>query len=163
MIGVAATGEANQVTAEVFEPAFAQIGGRAGFVPRRAFQDMSLQVPPAGLNAQTPGLDRVREATLGDISGMAELEMEVSGIAREQNYRYADENPPGFLHCSVYEGPDGRIDGDMISSGCAMNMLRPCVARSEQEAAALILRELDLYPGRAPMFLIPVGRENLVR
>ena len=33
----------------------------------------------------------------------------------------------------------------MISSGCAMNMLGPCVARSEQEAAALILRELDLY------------------
>jgi len=78
---------------------------------------------------------------------MAELEMEVSGITREQDYRYAIENPPDFLHCAVYEGPSGRIDGYMISSGCAVNMLGPCLAQSEQEAAALILRELDLYRG----------------
>ncbi len=51
----------------------------------------------------------------------------------------------------------------MISSGCAMKMLGPCLAQSEQEAAALILRELDLYRGRTPVFLIPVDCHNLVR
>jgi len=51
----------------------------------------------------------------------------------------------------------------MISSGCAMNMLGPCLVQSEQEAAALILRELDLYRGRTPVFLIPVDCQNLVR
>ena len=136
---------------------------RAGFVPRCAFQDMFLQVPRAGVGEQTPGLDRVRDATLDDVSGMAELEMEVSGISREQDYRYAIKNPAGFFHCSVYEGSAGRLYGYMISSGCAMNMLGPCVARSEEAAAALILRELDFYRGRTPVFLIPVERENLVR
>jgi GNAT superfamily N-acetyltransferase len=136
---------------------------RAGFVPRCAFQDMFLQVPHTGMNSQTPGLDRVREATLDDIRGMAELEMEVSGIAREQDYRYAIENPSGFFHCAIYEGSGGRIDGYMISSGCALNLLGPCVARSEHEAAALIVRELDLYRGRSPVFLIPVECHNLVR
>jgi len=80
-----------------------------------------------------------------------------------ENHRYAIQNPPGFLHCAVYEGAGGRIDGCMISSGCAMKMLGPCLAQSEQEAAALILRELDLYRGRTPVFLIPVDCHNLVR
>jgi len=80
-----------------------------------------------------------------------------------ENHRYAIENPPGFLHCAVYEGAGGRIDGYMISSGCATNMLGPCLAQSEQEAAVLILRELDLYRGRTPVFVIPVDCHNLVR
>jgi len=80
-----------------------------------------------------------------------------------ENHRYAIQNPPGFLHCAVYEGAGGRIDGCMISSGYAMKMLGPCLAQSEQEAAALILRELDLYRGRTPVFLIPVDCHNLVR
>ena len=80
-----------------------------------------------------------------------------------ENHCYAIENPPAFLHCAVYEGGGGRIDGYMISSGRAMNMLGPCLAQSEQEAAVLILRELDLYRGRTPVFLIPVDCHNLVR
>jgi hypothetical protein len=43
-----------------------------------------------------------------------------------------------------------------------MNMLGPCVARSEQEAAALILSELEWHRGRAPVFLVPVDRPALV-
>jgi len=136
---------------------------RAGFVPRWAFQDMFLQVPPDGISSKPPGLDRVRDMTLNDIGGMAELEMEVSGITREQDYRYAIENPSGLLHSTVYEGPGGRIDGYMISSGSALNNLGPCVARSEQEAAALIVHELDHYRGRSPVFLVPVECHNLVR
>ena len=80
-----------------------------------------------------------------------------------ENHCYAIENPPGFLHCAVYEGGGGRIDGYMISSGREMNMLGPCLAQSEQEAAVLILRELDLHRGRTPVFLIPVDCHNLVR
>jgi GNAT superfamily N-acetyltransferase len=136
---------------------------RAGFVPRWAFQDMFLQVPRDGIRSKLPGLNRVRDMTFNDIDGLAELEMEVSGITREQDYHYAVENPSGLLHSTVYEGPGGRIDGYMISSGCAMNLLGPCVARSEQEAAALIVRELDHYRGRSPVFLVPVECHNLVR
>lgn len=136
---------------------------RAGFVPRRLFQDMWLEVPAGGLNAPVPGRDRVREATLADVAAMAELECAVSGITREQDYRFCIENTQGFWHTAVYENAGGGVDGFIISCGHpAFNMLGPCVARSEQEAAALILRELDLYPRRAPVFLVPPDCPGLV-
>jgi GNAT superfamily N-acetyltransferase len=137
---------------------------RHGFVPRCAFQDMFLQVPSEGMRHSVPGADRVRDATPADVPLMAALEMEVSGISREEDYRYCIANSAGFWHVAVYENARGGIDGWMISSAHpAMNMLGPCVARSEAEAAALILRELDRHRGRAPVFLIPVERERLVR
>jgi len=137
---------------------------QAGFVPRHAYQDMSLNVPETGFQASAPGAERVRDATLADVAGMEALEWEVSGITREPDYRYCIENRLGFWHSSVYEGPDGRIDGFLISSlHRGMNMLGPGVARGESEAAALIFRELDVHRGRSPVFLVPVERGGLVR
>lgn len=137
---------------------------RDGFVPRRLFQDMCVHVPAGGMKIPAPGRDHVREATLADVAAMAALELEVSGITREQDYRFCIENAQGFWHTAVYENGRGKVDGFMISCGHpALNMLGPCVARSEQEAAALILRELDLYPGRAPVFLVPADCAGLVR
>ena len=46
---------------------------RAGFVPRSAFQDMYLKIPPSGLSFDPPGLDNVRAATLDDVPAMLEL------------------------------------------------------------------------------------------
>jgi GNAT superfamily N-acetyltransferase len=136
----------------------------AGFVPRWAFQDMFLQVPQSGMVARLAGADHVRDATPADIPSMAALEMDVSGISREQDYDYFIRNDAGFWHASVYENAPGSIDGFMISCGhSAMNMLGPCVARGDDEAAALIVRELDRHPGRTPVFLIPVERAHLVR
>ena len=90
--------------------------------------------------------------------------MELSGIEREQDYRYCIQNQLGFWHVSVYENAQRLVDGFLISCGHpAMNMLGPGVSRSESEAAALILRELDYYRGRSPVFLIPVERGALVR
>ena len=137
---------------------------RAGFVPRCAFQDMYVRVPEEGLKVAQPDAGRVRDATFADVAAMAALELEVSGITREQDYRFCIENALGCWHVAVYEGDRGRIDGFMISCGHpAFNMVGPCVARSEREAAALILAELDHYRGRAPLFLIPVERAGLVR
>jgi GNAT superfamily N-acetyltransferase len=136
---------------------------RAGFVPRHAYQDMVLAVPPQGLSHSAVGTDRVRAATLADIPALAALEMEVSGISREEDYRYCIANQLGFWHVVVYENPRGDVDGFLVSSGHpAMTMLGPCVARSEVEAAALILRGLDLHRGRSPVFLVPVDRPRLV-
>lgn len=137
---------------------------RRGFVPRLAYQDMTIKVPELGMNVPAPGLDRVREATFEDVAAMAGLEMEVSGITREEDYRYTIKNDLGFWHTAVYENAEGKIDGYMISSGhSAFNALGPCVARSEDVVAALILRELDRYKGRSPLFLIPVECTKLVR
>ena len=137
---------------------------RAGFVPRSSYQDMVVHVPETGLDVPTPGLDRVRDALPADVSAMAALELAVSGISREPDYRYCIGNERGFWHSSVLESRSGDLDGFMISSGHpAMNALGPCIARTEEAAAALILRELDLYRGRTPLCLIPMEKDALVR
>lgn len=137
---------------------------RAGFVPRQVFQDMFLPVPPTGLECVSSHEQRVRPATLDDVAALAALEMEVSGITREEDYTYCIRNESGFWHTAVYENSGGSVDGFMISCAHpAMNMLGPCLARSETEAAALIRRELDVHRGRSPVFLIPADRSDLVR
>ncbi len=138
---------------------------RAGFVPRCAYQDMLIQVPQGGLNSSPPpGVDHVRAACAADVAGMAALEMKVSGITREPDYRHCIDNQLGFWHVSVYEDPHGQIEGWIISCGHpAFNMLGPCVAGSEEEAAALIYCELNHHRGRSPVFLVPVERGRMVR
>lgn len=136
----------------------------AGFVPRFGLQDMMLQVPSEGLKAKVPDQKHVREAKLEDVAGMAALERSVSGITREEDYRYCIENELGFWHVSVYENEQGGIEGFAISSGHdAMNMIGPLVARSAREAEALLLTELDRYRGRTPIFLLPMKESDLVQ
>ncbi len=137
---------------------------KAGFVPRHSFQDMITQVPDGGIQRSTPGDDRVRDATLNDVAEMAALEMQVSGITRKIDYQYCIENRRGYWHVSVIESPTGDLDGFIISCGHqAMNMIGPCIARTDDDAASLILRELNQHPGRMPVCLIPMEREKLVR
>jgi GNAT superfamily N-acetyltransferase len=137
---------------------------RAGFVPRCAFQDMTIRVPAEGMNASVAGVDRVRPATPADVPALAALEMHVSGISREEDYRYCIANELGFWHAAIFENARGGIDGFIISSAHpALTMLGPCVALSEEAAAALILRELEQHRGRSPVFLVPVERARLVR
>lgn len=137
---------------------------RAGFVPRHAFQDMVVRVPETGMGRAVEGLERVRDARFEDAPAMAALELEVSGITREPDCRYTIENRLGFWRTSVFENARGGIDGWLISSGHpALNILGPCVARSESEAAALILSGLDHHRGRSPLVVVPMECASLVR
>lgn len=136
---------------------------KAGFVPRYAYQDMFLQVPESGVNLEAPGFECVRDGKLDDVESMVAVEMHVSQINREKDFRYFLENEDGFWHTSIYEH-EGRVDGFAVSCGhSAMNMVGPCVTRTQQQAAALILNELNHHPGRAPVFLVPVECDQLVR
>jgi GNAT superfamily N-acetyltransferase len=137
---------------------------RAGFVPRQAYQDMYLAVPKNGLNKMVAGLDMVRPATLADVPLMAELEMAVSGIRRDGDYRHFIENPEGIWHVSVFESAPRRLEGFLVSCahpGC--NMIGPGVMREDEVTAALLLTELNQHHGRTPVFLLPVDRNALVR
>src|SRR3954452_5693189 len=73
---------------------------RAGFVPRAAFQDMMIAVPSEGLgqgiSQSFPGAERVRPARPDDASAMADLEMRLSHIRREKDYRHFVQNPEGI-------------------------------------------------------------------
>jgi len=137
---------------------------KAGFVPRCAYQDMAIDVPAAGFLPGGAGGKRVRDATPADVPGMAALEMDVSGVTREPDYRYCIENTLGFWHTSIYENAHGEIEGFLISSRhAAVNMLGPGVCRTDDQAIALIGRELDVNRGRSPVVLVPVERTKIVR
>ena len=137
---------------------------RAGFVPRQIFQDILFAVPKEGLTHTTPDLARVRPATPDGIPAMIALEDQVSHIRREKDYRYFIENRTGIWHTSVLEDDRGGVRGFLCSvahPGC--NMLGPGVMRTEEDAAALILAELNHHRGRGPVFLIPADRPKLVQ
>ncbi len=138
---------------------------RAGFVPYVTYQDMVIPFPDAGLGAGAGGQgeDRVREALPDDIESMGALEMEVSGIRREIDYRYAIDNPRGVLNAMVYEDSQNRIGGFMISiRHAALNMLGPCVARNEEVALALINRAGERFRGTWALCVIPMDKRTIV-
>jgi GNAT superfamily N-acetyltransferase len=138
---------------------------KAGFVPRMSFQDMYIAVPNDGFSQQPPGIERVRPATLEDVPAMAEIEMEISHIRREKDYRFMIENEHRVWHVSVVDNGNGGVDGFLASiNHPASNMLGPGVARTQEHAAALIAAELhEHHRGRSPVFLIPVECDRLVR
>jgi GNAT superfamily N-acetyltransferase len=137
---------------------------RAGFVPRHAYQDMYLAVPERGLDVTVPQLDQVRPATLDDVPAMADVELAVSGIRRDTDYRHFIESPDGIWHVSVFESVRGQLEGFLVSCGhSGVNMIGPGVMREDNVCAALLLAELDQHHGRTPVFLLPVERNELVR
>lgn len=137
---------------------------RSGFVPRCAYHDMVLPggddrlpgVPPAGE-------DRVRDAVMEDVSRMADLEMDVSGICREIDYRYAIENPRGVLHAAVYENDQHGIDGFVFSiRHPALSMMGPGVARSEEIAIALVAKQWERFRQSGVLLLAPMEKRKMV-
>ena len=137
---------------------------RAGFIPRVTYHDMVINVPDEGIgDVKVSGEENVRDAVISDIGAMGDIEMEVSGIKREIDYRYAIENPRGALHASIYENDQKNIEGFMISvKHPALNMLGPCVARTEEVAIALIRREIERFKGTWVLFSIPMEKRKMV-
>ena len=94
----------------------------------------------------------------------SELEWELAGIRREQDYRYIVENRRGIWHTSVIESAAGKIDGFLVSvRHAASNMLGPGVMRTEADAAAVILAELNHNRGRSPVLVVPAAYGGLVK
>jgi hypothetical protein len=125
---------------------------------------MTVKVPEEGLRFRCDGLDRVREARAGDVDAMEELEWEMAGIRRKDDYLYFLENRRAIWHTSVIENRSGGIDGFIVSvNHPASNMLGPGVMRTEADAAALVLGELNHHRGRSPVWLAPAACGNLVR
>jgi len=137
---------------------------RGGFVPRYAYQDMLMRVPESGLGVEIPDAGRIRPATPDDVPAMIDLEMEVSGICREKDYRYFLANQIGIWQSLVYQGPAGGIDAFMFSfKHPGLSMVGPGVARAWRQAASLVLAALDRYRGGAALFLVPVECHEMVQ
>jgi GNAT superfamily N-acetyltransferase len=137
---------------------------RAGFVPQVVFQDLILPVPPDGLPQRAAGDPKVREAVAADVPAMDRLETELVGISRQQDYGYFLENRDGLWHVSVCPDDRGGLDGFLASlSHPGFTMLGPGLARTAQQAASLLLAELDRCRGRTPLFLVPAQCSALVQ
>ncbi len=137
---------------------------QAGFIPHFIYQDILLTVPENGIKDDIPGLKNVRPATLGDVPGMVNLELEISGIQRGGDYAYFIENRDGLWHVSVWEGNNGEINGFLAScSGHGFNMLGPGVSRDQEQATALILQEANQNKGKTILFIIPAESSRLVK
>lgn len=137
---------------------------RRGFVPRAVYQDMYVPALPEGARHVVPLVERVRPATLEDVDRIVDLEWSVSHIRREGDYRHFIANPDGIWHVSVIEDGPGRLGGVLAS--CvhpACNMLGPGVARTAEQAGALIAAELNYHAGRTPVFLVPADCTPLVQ
>lgn len=138
---------------------------RLGFVPHTIYQDVCFTVPPNGLAHPAPAqAARVRQ--IQDMSmakRLAELEMELQGVSREQDFKLFLENCVGTWRVWTLEN-DGRLDGFLVASlhpGCPM--LGPGVVRDEAAAAALVWRALDTLRGQSTVLLVPSQAHGLVR
>jgi len=132
---------------------------RAGFAPYAVYQDMILKVPTVGIPDETPPGKQVRDATLTDIAGMVELEEEVLGIRRGADFEHCIRNEGGDWHMSVIENEHGRVDGFLASiHHPASSMLGPGCMRCDEDAVALIRRELHVRQACTMVWLVPSDR-----
>ena len=128
-----------------------------GFVPFAFFQDMTVKVPEGGFDVNPPAGVELANATLDDVDEMAELEYRLCGIRRDSDLRYFVENREGIWAMSLARDlKSGRITG-FCASVCdpGSHMAGPGCAESQEDAAALLRRELNRYPGKSPVWLIP--------
>ncbi len=136
---------------------------RAGFVPTRFFQDMTVKVPETGFDVAAPPGCVLREALEADVPRIVELERELASIEREKDYRFFLRNDDGIWHGTVLIGPEGKLDGFLFSvNDPGSNMLGPGLARNESVAAALVRQELNAHRGRSPVWLVPSTARSLV-
>lgn len=134
---------------------------RAGFTPRQLFQDMLVTVPAEGLLLETPV--RVRDARPADLSAIAALERELTGIERARDHEYFLRNGSGCWHGSIAETEPGTVSGFLFSiSHPASGLLGPGVARTDTDAIALVHAELNARRGRTQVTLVPADSRGLV-
>ena len=137
---------------------------RKGFVPFLSFQDLFLEVPQEGLHADLPENDGIREAELGDVAEMVELERELVGIERAKDFSHFIENADGIWKTVTYRDKNGGLLGFLSSvNHPGSRMIGPGVARSEEVTTALLAAQLDFFRGLCPVFLLPVDAAHAVK
>jgi GNAT superfamily N-acetyltransferase len=139
---------------------------RFGFVPHTIYQDLTLTVPATGLAAPSPpAAARVRLVTdPAEAARLAEFELDLQGIHREQDYAFFLRNKVGAWRVLALDHSSGQLDGFLVASHHpSCTMLGPGVARDETAAAALLWCALDTMRGMSPVFLAPCSAHGLVQ
>ena len=135
---------------------------RLGFVPQVTLQAVTLTVPVAGL----PGAStRLRAAAMADVPAIADLELRLNGVRKEQDYRFFVANQSGSWRLAVIENADGELAGFLAASTYpSLHILGQGVAVDEATMQELVHGMLDLhFRGQDVVWLLPVGCSGLVR
>jgi len=137
---------------------------RQGFQPYSLYQDLRFAVPSDGYPLDCPAAQRVRAATIADLSAIGELESAISGLERLGDWRHFLENPEGIWQVSVCESAaGGSLSAVMVSVfHAATNMIGPGTARDCESAKAVLVAELNHHCGRTPLALLPIAYPEVV-
>ena len=135
---------------------------RLGFVPQATLQAVTLTVPARGL----PGAGtRLRAATLADVKTIADFELRLNGVRKEQDYRFFAANESGHWRLALVEKANRELAGFLAA--CAHpteHLLGPGVAEDEATMQELVHGMLDRhFRGQDVVWLLPVGCSALVR
>ena len=137
---------------------------RAGLAPYAFYQDMILEVPAKGISSEAPVGKSLRDATLADVDAIVTLEQEVLGISRAKDFEYFIRNESGDWHMSVIENNEGQITGFLASiQHPGSSLLGPGCMREDEDAIALIQRELDARRGKTMVWLAPSNRPAITQ
>lgn len=135
---------------------------RLGFVPQMMLQSMTLHVPVDGF----PGAGaRMRAATTEDVPAIADLELRLNGIRKEQDYRFFVENQSGCWQLALIEKGDGELAGFLAASALPTdNLLGQGVAEDEATMLELMRGTMDRhFRGQTVAFILPSKCPSLVR
>jgi GNAT superfamily N-acetyltransferase len=135
---------------------------KLGFVPGTVFQD--LQFPPGKLpGAMDVRGGSIREAVAADLPGMTALERAVTGLDREQDFKFFLTNLPQRWRTLVLLDSAGKVRGFLasIQSG-GTRQLGPGAMRDEADALALITAQLHAHAPGNPVVLVPARAAGLV-
>lgn len=134
---------------------------KAGFTPQTLYQDMQFLGSP-DFDQLPKHSGTIREATMDDAVKMADLEMKLTGIRREKDYRYFVENQRDLWKTLVLV-KEGNITGFLNSvTHPVSHMLGPGVCTDWQCALALIAAHHQLQAKSQPVFLVPAIETKLI-
>ena len=138
---------------------------RAGFRPRYVYQDMLLQVPEKGVPVPASEQNHIRLARSADVSAMAELEYEINGMQRADDFAYLIDSKRSRdrWSISICEDAKGGINGFIVSCEHPdIHMFGPAVARNQDQLLSLIFTELERHRGHYVLQLVPADCGDIV-
>ena len=136
---------------------------RFGFVPQQLFQDMML---PEFTDDQWPKdvkRDRIRQASMADLDAICQLDRELTGLDRRQDFAHFLENAKAIWRVSVCEDGAGQVSGVMASinhPGC--RMIGPGFSRNQETSLMLILDARLRFGSESPVVLVPASAASLI-
>ena len=129
-----------------------------GFITETVYKDVIFTVPE---DYECQAISSIHGATIHDIDGMVELEMNLCGQNRRKDYEFIIKHPKNWK-CYVSKGEGGQIDGFLASvkHPCS-SIIGPGIASNNLAMLNLIKVQLGNYKGTGVLTLLPAENAEL--